>query len=94
LAAFASHSWFGKVKSKKKACRKDREVSLYMRMGEQNAEIGDAISEKGAAGGWVWKVSVDGAPDEGSYFALVAPAPGCKRAESKPFMYPEDNPFR
>lgn len=83
--------WTGRVKSVEKACRKDRHVTLYMSLGEKNTEIGDDESAKGAAGGWVWAVQTEEIPEEGAYFAFVAPKFGCKGDESKTFRYPEDN---
>ena len=82
-------SWVGKVKSERKACKKNREVILYRRAGEDNEEVGSDTTVR-EGNHWVWGVV---APDvEGDYFASAPPTPKCKRSESKIFNYPDDNP--
>ena len=69
-------TWVGKVKSERKACKKNREVILYRRAGEDNEEVGSDTTVR-EGNHWVWSVA---APDvEGDYFALAPPTPKCKR---------------
>ena len=81
--------WVGKVKSERKACKKDREVILYRRAGEDNDEVGSATTVRDG-NHWVWDVAAGEV--DGNYFALAPPTPKCKREESKIFNYPDDNP--
>ena len=86
--------WSGVVKSDKKKCQKDRYVELFLRQGKENQGIGNANTVK-EGNKWIWVVQTSGGePDEGKYFALAAPTDDCKRAESKIFTYPDDNPAR
>ena len=87
-------SWNGVIKSDRKACVKNREVTVYRREGKENDEIGSDTAAKDG-NRWLWSVGTGNLKmQEGKYFALAPPTAKCKRAESKIFDYPEDNPTR
>ncbi|MDQ2675631.1 MAG: hypothetical protein M3Y34_02390 [Actinomycetota bacterium] len=82
-------TWHGQVKSERKACKRDRQVILYRREGEKNANVGFGMTQR-EGNKWVWAIPAD--EQTGRYFALAPPTDKCKRAESEIFRYPGDNP--
>jgi hypothetical protein len=83
-------SWEGTIKSDRKACLKNRDITVYRRTGEDNEEIGTGTTNRDG-NRWKWLV-VGGDDVEGKYFAIASPTAKCKYAESKIFDYPKDNP--
>ncbi len=83
--------WSGVVKSDKNSCQKDRYVELFRRAGKENIGVGNTVTVKDGQK-WVWELPTLAKQLNGKYFALAAPTEDCKRAESKIFDYPEDNP--
>ena len=78
------------MKSEKNKCQKNRDVQLYMRQGKDNLLLGNDATEK-VGQKWIWQIPGE-LPDDGEYFALIAPTDDCARSESKIFTYPDDNP--
>jgi hypothetical protein len=78
---YTKDSWFVEVKSKKKACKKDRKVTVFHKTNPGKEKVGSAHTTPGIGDSWVATI-LDSDPAVGDHFAKAKATNRCKGAKS------------
>jgi hypothetical protein len=78
---YTKDSWFVEVKSKKKACKKDRKVTVFHKTDPGKEKVGSAKTAPGIGDSYVAAI-LDPDPAVGDHIAKAKPTNHCKGAKS------------